>query len=74
LKTIADINEKIRQGKVVVVTAEEMVEIVREKGRRLLRRDRCGDDRDIRPMCSSGMFMNLDTPSQDKTGRRIVLS
>jgi uncharacterized protein (DUF39 family)/predicted transcriptional regulator len=31
-KTIADINERIRRGDAVVVTAEEMVEIVRNKG------------------------------------------
>ena len=27
-KTIAEINEKIRQGKAVVVTAEEMIDVV----------------------------------------------
>ena len=32
LKTYQEINEKIRSGKAVVVTAEEMVGIVREKG------------------------------------------
>jgi len=31
-KTIAEINEKIRQGKAVVVTAEEIIDIAREKG------------------------------------------
>ena len=31
-KTIAEINEKIRKGKVTVVTAEEMVGIVADKG------------------------------------------
>ena len=31
-KTITEINEKIRQGQAVVVTAEEIIDIVREKG------------------------------------------
>ena len=31
-KTIEQINEKIKQGSVVVVTAEEMVDIVKTKG------------------------------------------
>ena len=32
-KTIQEINEKIRQGQAVVVTAEEMIAIVRKKVR-----------------------------------------
>jgi len=31
-KTIAEINEKIKSGKVVVVTAEEVIAIARDKG------------------------------------------
>ena len=31
-KTIQEINEKIKQGKAVVLTAEEMIEVVRKKG------------------------------------------
>ena len=31
-KTIEEINRKIKQGKVVVVTADEMTEIVKRKG------------------------------------------
>ena len=31
-KTIAEINERIRQGKAVVVTAEEMIDIVERHG------------------------------------------
>ncbi len=59
-KTLEEINEKIRRGKVVVVTAEEMVEVVAEKGAK-------GAAQSIDvvttgtfgPMCSSGMMMNL---------------
>ena len=31
-KTIAEINEKIKKGQVVVVTAEEVIKIAKEKG------------------------------------------
>ena len=31
-KTYEEINEKIRKGKAVVYTAEEVIDIVREKG------------------------------------------
>ena len=31
-KTIEEINAKIRSGKVVVFTAEEIIDVVREKG------------------------------------------
>ncbi len=31
-KTIREINEKIREGKAVVVTAEEIIDIVKQKG------------------------------------------
>ncbi|MBW1982052.1 MAG: homocysteine biosynthesis protein [Deltaproteobacteria bacterium] len=59
-KTIAEINEKIKKGKAVVVTADEMVEIVREKGE-------VGAARTVdvvttgtfSPMCSSGAFINF---------------
>jgi len=35
-KTIAEINEKIRKGKAVVVTAEEVIDIAQERGLRKL--------------------------------------
>lgn len=60
MKTIAEINERIKQGKAVVVTAEEMVEVVRHKGAK-----GAAEQVDVvttgtfGPMCSSGMFMNI---------------
>jgi L-aspartate semialdehyde sulfurtransferase len=60
LKTIAEINEKIKQGKAVVVTAEEMIDVVRGKGVKA-----AAEQVDVvttgtfGPMCSSGMFMNV---------------
>ena len=59
-KTLEEINEKIRRGQVVVVTAEEMVEAVAEKGAK-----RAAQQIDVvttgtfGAMCSSGLMMNL---------------
>ncbi len=59
-KTIAEINGKIRKGKAVVVTAEEIIDIVGEKGA-----VRAAQEVDVvttgtfGPMCSSGAFMNF---------------
>ena len=59
-KTIAEINEKIRQGKVVVYTAEEIIGVVRKKGLK-----QAAMEVDVvttgtfGPMCSSGAYFNL---------------
>ena len=58
-KTIQEINEKIRKGQVVVVDAEEVIEIVAEKGAK-----KAAQEVDVvttgtfGPMCSSGAFLN----------------
>jgi len=62
-KTLEEINEKIRSGQVVVVTAEEMVEVVEEKGPK-----GAAEAIDVvttgtfGPMCSSGAMMNVGHP------------
>ncbi len=59
-KTFREINEKIRTGEVVVVTAEEMVGIVREQG--AVEAARAIDvvtTGTFAPMCSSGAFINF---------------
>lgn len=59
-KTIQEINRKIKQGKVVVVTADEMTEIVKRKGP-----EKAAREIDVvatgtfAPMCSSGAFINF---------------
>ncbi|MCD6413855.1 MAG: homocysteine biosynthesis protein [Elusimicrobia bacterium] len=59
-KTISEINEKIKKGKAVVLTAEEMTEFVRKKGV-----PQAAKEIDVvttgtfGPMCSSGMYINL---------------
>ena len=59
-KTIAEINEKIARGKAVVVTAAEVIDIVKEKGVA-----KAAQEIDVvttgsfGPMCSSGAYMNV---------------
>ncbi|MFH0813663.1 MAG: homocysteine biosynthesis protein [Pseudomonadota bacterium] len=59
-KTIKEINEKIQKGQAVVVTAEEIIDIVEEKGEK-----RAAQEVDVvttgtfGPMCSSGAYLNI---------------
>jgi len=59
-KTIEEINEKIREGKAVVVTAEEIIGIVKQKGVK-----KAAQEVDVvttgtfGPMCSSGAYLNI---------------
>ncbi len=59
-KTIEEINEKIQQGKAVVVTAEEIIGIVKQKGVK-----KAAQEVDVvttgtfGPMCSSGAYFNI---------------
>jgi uncharacterized protein (DUF39 family) len=58
-KTISEINEKIRKGQAVVVTAEEIIDIAEKKGI-----EAAAKEVDVvttgtfGPMCSSGAFIN----------------
>jgi uncharacterized protein (DUF39 family) len=59
-KTIKEINEKIKKKKAVVVTAQEIIDIVEEKGLK-----KAAQEVDIvttgtfGPMCSSGAYFNI---------------
>ena len=59
-KTIKEINEKIQKGQAVVVTAEEIIDIVEEEGSK-----KAAEKVDVvttgtfGPMCSSGVYLNL---------------
>jgi len=59
-KTIAEINQKIKEGKAVVVTAEEIIGIVKQKGA-----EKAAREVDVvttgtfGPMCSSGAYLNI---------------
>ncbi|MFH0809119.1 MAG: homocysteine biosynthesis protein [Pseudomonadota bacterium] len=59
-KSFQEINEKIRQGKAVVVTAEEMIGIVRRSGKaEAARKVDVVTTGTFSPMCSSGLFLNF---------------
>ncbi len=59
-KTYEEINARIKAGEAVVVTAEEMVGIVRERGAQQAARDvDVVTTGTFAPMCSSGMFFNF---------------
>ena len=59
-KTIEQINAKIRKGEAVVVTAEEIIDLVREKGVEQTARDvDVVTTGTFGPMCSSGAFLNV---------------
>lgn len=63
MKTIAEINERIKKGKAVVLNAEEMVEAVRRLGK-----EKAAAEIDVvttgtfSPMCSSGLLFNIGQP------------
>ncbi|PKM42222.1 MAG: hypothetical protein CVV03_10325 [Firmicutes bacterium HGW-Firmicutes-8] len=62
-KTYAEINEKIKSGKVVVVTAEEIIGMVEEKGVEAVAREvDVVTTGTFGPMCSSGAFFNFGHP------------
>ncbi|MFH1248347.1 MAG: homocysteine biosynthesis protein [Candidatus Omnitrophota bacterium] len=60
MKTIAEINQKIKNGEVVVVTAEEIIDLVEKKGAK-----KAAQEVDVvttgtfGPMCSSGAYFNI---------------
>ena len=60
LRSYEEINEKIRTGKVVVVTAEEVIDLVAEKGvARVAREVDVVTTGTFGTMCSSGAFLNI---------------
>jgi len=76
-KTIEEINKKIRQGKVVVVTAEEIIDIVKDRGMK-----KAALEVDVvttgtfGPMCSSGACLNIghSKPRIKLGGGRVYLN
>jgi len=59
-KTIEEINQKIRDGSVVVLNAEEIIDFVREKGvRKAAREVDVVTTATFGPMCSSGALINF---------------
>jgi len=59
-KTYEEINRKIRQGKAVVVTAEEIIDIVAQEGvKKAAQKVDVVTTGTFGPMCSSGAFLNF---------------
>jgi uncharacterized protein (DUF39 family) len=59
-KTLAEINARIKAGEAVVVTAEEMVDIVKKEGNvEAAKRVDVVTTGTFSPMCSSGAFINF---------------
>jgi uncharacterized protein (DUF39 family) len=59
-KSYEEINEKIKKGKAVVVTAEEMIDVVRDRGVAAAARDvDVVTTGTFGPMCSSGAVLNV---------------
>lgn len=76
MRSIEEINAKIKAGKVVVATAEEVVDLVQDKGVKA-----AASQVDVvttgtfGPMCSSGMYFNLkqSTPKIKCGGGRVTV-
>jgi uncharacterized protein (DUF39 family) len=74
-KTIQEINEKIKRGKVVVVTADEMTDIVRRQGSAKAAREvDVVTTGTFSPMCSSGAFINFGHSKPGTKASRVWLN
>jgi uncharacterized protein (DUF39 family) len=74
-KTIQEINEKIKRGQAVVVTAEEMIGIVRKKGEvKAAKQVDVVTTGTFAPMCSSGAFINFGPVSPPIRASRVWLN
>jgi uncharacterized protein (DUF39 family) len=74
-KTYQEINEKIRRGQAVVVTAEDMVGIVRKKGvARAAKEVDVVTTGTFAPMCSSGAFINFGHTSPPIKASKVWLN
>lgn len=76
-RTIAEINEKIKKGRAVVVTAEEVIGIARKKGVAAAAKEiDVVTTGTFGPMCSSSAYMNLGhtKPRMKVGGGRVYLN
>jgi L-aspartate semialdehyde sulfurtransferase len=74
-KTLQEINAKIQSGDVVVVTAEEIIDIVKSEGpAEAARRVDVVTTGTFAPMCSSGAFINFGHSSPTIKASRVWLN
>jgi L-aspartate semialdehyde sulfurtransferase len=77
MRTIAEINEKIKKGKVVVLTAQELSTLVQERGvKTAFESVDVVTTATFGPMCSSGMYFNTghSTPRIKFGGGKVTLN
>lgn len=75
IKTIREINDKIKKGEAVVVTAEEMVELVKKYGSQKAAREvDVVTTGTFSPMCSSGAFINFGHTKPPIKAHRVWLN
>ena len=74
-KTYEEINEKIKKGKAVVLTAEEVTKMAREKSpAEIARSVDVITTATFGPMCSSGIFINFGHPDPPVRMEKILLN
>ncbi len=75
IRTYAEINARLRKGNAVVVTAEEVVSMVREQGlTETARQVDVVTTGTFAPMCSSGVYLNFGHSAPRVKGHRITLN
>lgn len=74
-KTIAEINEKIKKGEAVVVTAEEIIDLTEKKGiKKAAREVDVVTTGTFGPMCSSGIYFNFGHSKPRIKAQRVWLN
>ncbi len=74
-KTYEEINEKIKKGKAVILTAEEVTKMAREKSpAEIARSVDVITTATFGPMCSSGIFINFGHPDPPVRMEKILLN
>ncbi len=75
MKTYEEINQKIRKGEAVVVTAEEIIDIVEEKGiKKAAKEVDVVTTGTFAPMCSSGAFINFKNSKPKIRAQKVWLN
>jgi len=75
IRTIEEINRKIKQGKVAVVTADDMADLVARKGpEKAAREVDVVTTGTFAPMCSSGAFINFGHTKPTIKASRVLLN
>lgn len=75
IKTIPEINEKLRKGEAVVVTAEEMTSIIKSEGAKTAsKKVDIVTTGTFGPMCSSGAFINFGHTNPPTKFSRLTLN